>query len=228
MGKIIPVLAIIVIIGGFYFVASSNDKLDQTLQEDFTAAKQLVHKFGNSGEEIIFYIDPQPPITEWSYNEIQVEERFYNNDTGKVETRTVTEIEKVPTSVVLVESYDRQTADTKVCKRGNQCDITGEITLIDPNTGLEIAPPYGFFIEIKCQTTSDPILNCGNFSTRTFNDLTYADKSFKYTFTTTQNDPTGDYRATVSVASKFKIVDPLTGFESVERRDGTISVKITP
>lgn len=228
MGKLFPILGIIVILGGFMYVASENDALDRTLTEDFTEAKRLVNEFGNTGEEIVFYIDPQPPITEWVYVDVIQEERYYNNATGKVETREVVTQEQVPSSEVTVESYDRQTANTKVCKRGNQCDITGEITLIDPSTGLEIPPPYGFFMQISCQTTTDPVLDCNNFTPRTKNDLTFADKSFKYTFTTTPNDPTGFYTAQISVASKFKTVDPLTGYESLVRRDGQLQVEITP
>lgn len=232
MGKLIPLLGIAVILGGFWYIADQEGSLDQTLTDDFTEAERLVREFGNSGEEIVFYIDPQPPLTEWTYVETEVitQERFYNNETGKVETRdiTTTEIEKVPTSEVSVTSYDRQTADTKVCKRGNQCDITGEITLIDPNTGLEIPPPYGFLMTIHCDSSTDPVLNCGNFNPRVQNELTFADKSFKYTFTTSNKDPTGFYQAKVSVASKFKVVDPTTGFESLVTRDGVLRVEVTP
>ena len=88
MGKLIPIVGILVIIGGMVYLADSNESFDETFVEDFTEAKRLVNEFGNSGEEIVFYIDPQPPVTEFTYVETEVttQERFFNNATGQVET----------------------------------------------------------------------------------------------------------------------------------------------
>lgn len=226
MGKLFPLLGIMVIIGGFWFLADSQGSFEEKFQDDFTEAKRLVNEFGNSGEKIVFYIDPQAPIAEYTYVETEVETEVFNYDTGEIETVTTTEVEKVKTSEISVNSYDRQTANTKVCKRGNQCDITGEITLIDPTTGLEIQPPYGLLMQIVCETSHDPILQCSNFSARSQNILTFGDKSFLYTFTTNSNDPLGTYSALVSITSKFTITDPETGNERPVTRDGVLKLEI--
>lgn len=208
------------------YIGDQNNTLGRTLENDFTEAERLVREFGNSGEKIVFFVDPQPPITEFTYVNKEVEKEVYNYETGEIETITTLELEKVPTSEVAISSYDRQTANTKVCKRGNQCDINGEITLINPVTGLPVDPPYGFLMSIKCETSTDSVINCQNFTTRTENILTHDENVFSYTFTTNQNDPTGIYLATVSITSKFKELNPETQLTEFIRRDGVLRVEI--
>lgn len=228
MGKLIPILGIVAILATFYYFISTDSNFEASVKQDYTEARRLVNEFGNSGEEIVFYLDPKPPITEFTYVEKEVEKIVFNNATGETETVTVKEIEKVPTSEVSVYSKDRQTGNLKVCKRGHQCDITGEITLIDPVTGLAIDPPYGFLMIIECETSHDPyIQSCQSFSPRVVNDLTFGDKSFKYTFTTdSRKDPLGFYTAQISVTSKFKFTDPTTGLQRPEVRDGVLRVEV--
>lgn len=227
MGKLFPIVGVIVLFGVLFWLVTANENLGSDIQADYTEAERLVREFGNSGEEIVFYLDPQPPTSEYTYVEKEVEKQVYNNATGKVETVTEIEFEKVPTSEVTVYSRDRQTGDTKVCKRGNQCDITGEMTLIDPITGLVIDPPYGYFLSIECIEARDPaITSCQSFSSRADNKLTYGDKSFKYSFTTNLNDPIGTYSVQISVTSKFKVADPDTGLERPVVRDGFLDLEL--
>mgnify|MGYP001562561566 CR=1 FL=1 len=227
MGKAIAILGILIIAGLFWYVAYDSMNLQQATEKQFSEAKRLIHEFGDSGEEIQFFLDPQPPLTEFTYVENQVQKTVFNNNTGQYENVTATEIEKVPTSEITVNSYDIQSATTnKICKIGNQCKISGQITLIDPATGLEIPPPYGYFIQITCETSTHDVMNCNNFDTRVENIMTYADKSFSYTFTTDQNDPPGQYVVLVSVASKFTTTDPETGSQIKVRRDGILNLEL--
>lgn len=228
MGKILPILGIFVIIGIFWFVAYDDSELDKTINRADSEAKKIIHEFGDTGEQIIFFGDPQAPLTEFIYVEKDVTKQVYNNSTKQYENVTTTELEKIPTSEVGITSLDLQRGDTKVCKRGNQCKITGEITLIDPNTKLEIAPPYGFFLQVSCESSNDPVMNCNNFTPRIQNIITHADKSFDYTFTTDRNDPTGFYTVLVSVASKYKSLNPETQLEEYVRRDGTLRLELIP
>lgn len=228
MGKILPFFGIIGIVIIMYFVLSAGDGLEDQVRADYTEAQELVKKFGNSGEEIVFYLDPQPPVTEYTYVEKIIEKEVIDNVTGEITIVEEKELEKVPTSEVTVYSKDRQTGDIKVCKRGHQCDITGEITLIDPNTGLAIDPPYGFFLSVECDQPNDPLIHsCQAFDTRTQNILTFGDRSFKYTFTTdTRDDPLGFYVASIAVTSKFKITDPTTGLERPEVRESSLRIEV--
>jgi len=236
MGKLLPILGIIGLVALFVYLLSGNfttsADLQQSIKSDFSEAssqaRRLVYEFGNAGEQIAFFQDPQAPVTEWTFVEQEVTKDIVNDITGEIETVTQTELVKVKTSEVEIYSQDRQTGDRKVCKRGHQCDITGEITLIDPNTSLVIDPPYGFLMIVECETSNDEFIHsCQPFNPRVVNQVTYGDRSFKYTFVTSKKDsPLGIYTATVQVTSKFMVTDPETGLQKPVVNTGVLRVEL--
>lgn len=234
MGKLLPILGIIGLLALLVYLLSGNVGvgLPQSIaidQEKINSeARKLIYEFGNAGENINFYLDPPPPLTEFTTIEQEVTKDVLNEATGVIETITTTELVEVPTSEIEVYSQDRQTGDRKVCKRGHQCDVTGEITLIDPNTLLPIDPPYGFLLVVECETSHDEFIHsCQPFSPRVVNEVTYGDRSFLYTFTTSPKDsPLGIYTVTVQVTSKFMITDPQTGLQKPQVNTGVLRVEL--
>ena len=158
-------------------------------------------------EKVGFLSDPPAPSLEyeWVQKIIQVEEK--QEVDGEITTvlvnKTITEKVPTPESQLILDLQDRQTGNTKLCKRGNICDVYGIIELYDPNTGLKLSPVvlhYQFF----CVESTDPRLLCDNYLGDSETVLTYSDSTFKVSLVTDSSDPTGFYELFVTVDSKFK------------------------
>ncbi len=74
--------------------------------------------------------------------------------------QTETVVKEILTSEVELTNSDRQLGTTKICKIGNQCDISGTFLIID-NDGDAIPGPYGMFFSLDCESMEfcnlDPI-----------------------------------------------------------------------
>jgi hypothetical protein len=74
--------------------------------------------------------------------------------------QTETVIKEVATSSVDLTNTDRQAGTTKICKIGNQCDISGTFLIID-DFGNEVPGPYNMFFSLDCESLDfcnlDPI-----------------------------------------------------------------------
>jgi hypothetical protein len=93
--------------------------------------------------------------------------------------QTETVIKEIPSSSVELTNADRQLGTTKVCKIGNQCDITGTFLIID-NFNNEIPGPYRMFFSLDCES-----LEFCNLDPIGINKLTESDGSWSYTTTLT-------------------------------------------
>jgi len=196
----------IVLVSFGFFALQDEDEL-KDIQENIEAeAMKKIQTFGDSGEYVEWDLLPLPPKQEyiWQQTEVQVEKEV----DGKIILVNETITEKVLTaeSEILMELKDRQSGDTRVCKRGHQCDVTGKIILIDPISGLQLKPIM-FHYQIICRTSQDPVLICDNYTGLTDTILSYPDSTFKVSFTTNQNDPTGMYELFVRATSKYKDAD---------------------
>lgn len=104
--------------------------------------------------------------------------------------QTETVIKEVETSSVDLTNSDRQLGTTKICKIGNQCDISGTFVIID-NNGDKINPPYNYFFSLDCEN-----LEWCNLKPIGINEMTEADGTWKYSTTLTGSDYLpGDYTA---------------------------------
>ena len=197
---LLGIAGVIGLIALLAFVTQGGEKTGENV---YSEARRLIHEFP-TGDQIIFEGNIQEPITEFIYQEKQVTTTTTLDNGTQIE-KTETVIEKVPSSELQLSVQERQSGDYKVCRLGYQCDISGQITLIDPNTGKEIQPPYGFFLQIECINADHPVMTCNNFDIIVVQERTQSDKSFKYTFTpSASKNPPGDYMATVVITSKFK------------------------
>jgi len=140
----------------------------------------------------------EPTVEEKSIIQIMNEQKASYS-----KSQVVTEIKKIPVSEISLEITSRQTGQKRIVFRGDQTDITGRIIMTDPNTGADLAPPYGFLMTIDCINSIEAVLSCANFNQIVHNSLTFGDRTFKYTWATDQNDPLGEYVAYVRVTSKW-------------------------
>lgn len=164
-------------------------------------ARQLITQFTKSGEYIGFDLDPTPPVTKYRYEPVQKTKQItFENGTTVNQTETVYEKTEVKqTTTLSVDIQDRTLKQSKICKLGYQCDITGTIILIDPTTDKKIPPPYSYLATIDCDFRSF----CNLGSALSSNEATFGDGSFKYTWIPTPAQGIGEYRLTVYVISHF-------------------------
>ena len=159
--------------------------------------QQLITTFTKSGEYIGFDMDVAPPITKYVYDaQKNIAGKILDNGT----ISPVTEEEVKELSTLDVNVQDRQQGQSKICKMGYQCDITGVINLIDPSTGDRIPPPYSYSLTIDCDYRDFCALSPSISQKPT---LTFDDGTFKYTFVITEKIPIGQYQVTVYVTSYY-------------------------
>mgnify|MGYP001576759002 CR=1 FL=1 len=193
--QLVWILVIIGVLLGFVMLVVYLPEQQITPYDD--EARRLITQFTESGEYIGFDIEPSPPVTKYVYDSNNV-------ITGKVDGSgniiPVTEEEVKELSNVDLNVQDRILNESKICKMGYQCDITGKILLIDPSTGERIPPPYKYSLTIDCDyrdyCTLSPSVSIK--PTLTFNDGT-----FKYPFVVTEKITVGEYRVTVFVTSYY-------------------------
>ena len=163
--------------------------------------RQLITQFTKSGEYIGFDVDPTPPVTTYRYEPVE-KTRTVTLDDGSIVNRTETVYEKVEVkeqTTLSVDVSDRILKQSKICKLGYQCDITGTISLIDPTTDKKIPPPYSYLATIDCDFRDF----CNLGSALSSNEATFGDGSFKYTWIPTPAQGIGEYRLTIYVISHF-------------------------
>lgn len=160
-------------------------------------ARQLITQFTKSGEYIGFDVDPLPPVTKYIYDADK-------NITGKIQSDgtiiPVSEEEAKQLSTVDLNVQDRNLSQTKICKKGYQCDITGTISLVDPVSGDKLPPPYFYSLTVDCDYRDFCALSPSLSVKPT---LTFNDGTFKYTFVITEKIPVGQYQVTVYVTSYY-------------------------
>ena len=160
-------------------------------------ARQLITQFTKSGEYIGFDVDPLPPVTRYVYDENKNISGIIQNDGTTI---PVTEEEAKQLSSVNLDVQDRNLSQTKICKQGYQCDITGIISLVDPVTGDKIPPPYFYSLTVDCDYRDFCALSPSLSVKPT---LTFNDGTFKYTFVITEKIAIGEYQVTVYVTSYY-------------------------
>lgn len=190
---------IIVILAGFILLImyAPNEKISTAEDQ----ARQLITQFTKSGEYIGFDIDPSPPVTTYRYEPVQKTRQItFENGTTLNRTETVYEkIENQPATTLSVDIQDRVLKQSKICKLGYQCDITGTISLVDPTTDKKIPPPYSYLATIDCDFRDF----CNLGSALSSNEATFGDGSFKYTWIPTPKQGIGEYRLTIYVISHY-------------------------
>ena len=197
--QLIYLVLIIVLLGGLLALIYYTPQQDPSMTIN-DSAKQLITQFTKSGEYIGFDQDPTPPVTIYTYKPVQKTHTIsFPNGTIKNQTDTIYEQVPAELSTISINAQDRILKESKICKTGYQCDITGTINLIDPVTQKRITPPYAYLITIDCDYRTDctlsPSLNA--------NDATYPDGSFKYTWVPTPAIKIGEYHATIFTTSKY-------------------------
>src|SRR3990167_3627651 len=103
----------------FVFLIMNLPKAPEIPYDD--EARQLITQFTKSGEYIGFDVDPLPPVTKYIYDSNNVITGKIQNDGTII---PVTEEEAKQLSVVDLNVQDRELSQTKICKKGYQCDIT--------------------------------------------------------------------------------------------------------
>lgn len=191
----------------------------ETKDISMDSTKQLITQFTKSGEYIGLDADPSPPVSKYTYQPKQVTNRItLSNGTEINRTSTVYEqVETKEISSVLVDAKDRKLNISKICKFGIPCDLTGKINLIDPVTEQRIPAPYAYLITIDCDYRDFCNLN----PSRSSNEVTFPDGSFKYTWTPAPPVTKGDYRVTVYSTSHYTNVDG-----EDERRQAFMSILV--
>jgi hypothetical protein len=166
---LVIILAVIISFFGFVMMVP-QEPIDYQSE-----ARQLITQFTKSGEYIGFDVDPNPPVTQYTYKQKELLRTVtLANGTQINQTETVYEQVETPQTSISIGIQDRNLQQPKICKLGYQCDITGMINLIDPLTEKKIPPPYP-----------------------------YSDGTFRYTWIPTEKIGIGEFRATIYVTSKY-------------------------
>jgi hypothetical protein len=186
---------LIVILVVFVFVISSLPGKPKVPYDD--EARQLITQFTKSGEYIGFDVDPLPPVTKYVYD---VNQQITGIVSANGTVTPVTEEEAKELSLLTLDVQDRELSQSKICKKGYQCDITGKIVLVDPETGDKLPPPHKYSLTIDCDYRDFCALSPSLSIKPT---LSFNDGTFKYTFVVTEKIPTGEYHVTVFVTSFY-------------------------
>ena len=193
--QLVWILVIIGVLLGFVMLVMYLPEQQITPYDD--EARKLITQFTESGEYIGFDIDPLPPVTKYVYDENKNISGIVQSDGTTI---PVTEEEAKQLSSVNLDVQDRNLSQTKICKKGYQCDITGVISLVDPVTGDKIPPPYFYSLTVDCDYRDFCALSPSLSVKPT---LTFNDGTFKYTFVITEKIPVGQYQVTVYVTSYY-------------------------
>ena len=192
--QLVWILVIIGVLLGFVMLVMYLPEQQITPYDD--EARKLITQFTESGEYIGFDIDSSPPVTKYVYDS-------NNIITGKVDAlgniTPVTEEEVKELTTLDVNVQDRKLSQSKICKKGYQCDITGIVNLIDPATGNRIPPPYSYLITISCDYRDF----CSLSPSLSSNGVSFSDGTFKYTWVITEKVTVGEYEVSVYVPSHY-------------------------
>ena len=197
MNILIVVFVILTVVLGFGYVAIESDSNPtQAFSDDVkNLAKAMTTSFPD-GSVIEFALDPQPPVTEFIYEEITTVQDVIQED-GTIIQENVTKKVAIKTST---GDFKTTANGKKICNLGYTCQIEGRIQLVDLRGDL-VSPPYGFFMNIGCEGHTD----CQSRRVMV-NELTDSNGGFKYRWTTSQlADHVGDYTATVHVRSAYDV-----------------------
>jgi len=182
------------------------DTRETGLPKDLSQLPEQIRKITDTfetGTQVLWDLEPTPPTTETVKIEVE-KTREVTSEDGTVTEETYTEIEEIPSSEIYLYQQDRQTGQSKICVRGHQCDIIGQVSLISPITLEEVTPPHTVHFQISCEFQEFCNLLGGEISRTLISD---GEGNFKYTWTTTYKDVIQDYHAFVRVTSQFEDVD---------------------
>lgn len=101
--------------------------------------------------------------------------------------QTQTVIKKISTADV--SGSDKQLGTTKICKIGNQCELSGKFIIIN-NKGDVIPAPYTYFLSIDCEK-----MEWCNLEPIGINEVTNSDGTWKYNWVVTSKQVPGNYDA---------------------------------
>ena len=193
--QLVWILVIIGVLLGFVMLVMYLPEQEITPYDD--EARRLITQFSEAGEIIGFDVDVAPPVTKYVYNS---EKQIIGQVSGDGSIQPIPEEEAKQLSTLDVNVQDRELSQSKICKLGYQCDITGIINLIDPSTGDRIPPPYSYSLTIDCDYRDFCALSPSISQKPT---LTFNDGTFKYTLVVTEKIPVGEYLVTVYVTSYY-------------------------
>ena len=193
--QLVWILVIIGVLLGFVMLVMYLPQQEITPYDD--EARRLITQFSEAGEIIGFDVDIAPPVTKYVYNS---EKQIIGQVSGDGSIQPIPEEEAKQLSTLDVNVQDRELSQSKICKLGYQCDITGIINLIDPSTGDRIPPPYSYSLTIDCDYRDFCALSPSISQKPT---LTFNDGTFKYTLVVTEKIPIGEYLVTVYVTSYY-------------------------
>ena len=195
--QLLWIFLIIAVLSGFVLMVFYLPQTEPNQYRD--EARRLITQFGE-GEYIGFDVDPTPPVTKYIYGiNNEVTAKILENGTAVPVTEEEKQEIKLLSSTEL-NVQDRKLSQSKICKMGYQCDITGIISVIDPNTNQKIPPPYSYLITIDCDYRDF----CSLTPSLSANERTYPDGTFKYTWVITEKVVIGEYRVTIDTPSQFK------------------------
>ena len=151
MNILIVVFVILTVVLGFGYVAIESDSNPtQAFSDDVkNLAKAMTTSFPD-GSVIEFALDPQPPVTEFIYEEITTVQDVIQED-GTIIQENVTKKVAIKTST---GDFQTTANGKKICNLGYTCQIEGRIQLVDLRGDL-VSPPYGFFMNIGCEGHTD-------------------------------------------------------------------------
>ena len=147
MNILVVVFVILIVVLGFGYVAiESESNPTQVFSDDIkNLAKAMTTSFPD-GAIIEFALDPQPPITEFIYEEITTVQDVEQPD-GTIIQKNITKKVAVKTST---GDFQTTAKGKKICSLGYLCQIEGRIQLVNLR-GDVVDPPYGFFLQIGCE-----------------------------------------------------------------------------
>ena len=193
--QLVWILVIIGVLLGFVMLVMYLPEQEITPYDE--EARRLITQFTEAGENIGFDVDVEPPVTKYVYNS---DKQIIGQVSGDGTIQPIPEEEAKQLSTLDVNVQDRELSQSKKCKLGYQCDITGIINLIDPSTGDRIPPPYSYSLTIDCDYRDFCALSPSISQKPT---LTFNDGTFKYTLVVTEKIPVGEYMVTVYVTSYY-------------------------
>ena len=193
--QLVWILVIIGVLLGFVMLVMYLPEQEITPYDE--EARRLITQFTEAGENIGFDVDVEPPVTKYVYNS---DKQIIGQVSSDGSIQPIPEEDAKQLSTLDVNIQDRQQSQSKICKMGYQCDITGIINLIDPSTGDRIPPPYSYSLTIDCDYRDFCALSPSISQKPT---LTFDDGTFKYMLVITEKIPVGEYIVTVYVTSYY-------------------------
>lgn len=204
--KLAYILVMVVVIFVFGMLVYEGETAEQATSIALIKANEIMRQYPD-GSVLGFTQEPQPPVNEFIYREVEISE-LVTDPSGTTTVVTTNQTLAVPiedaTPEELISSgyitqKDIQEGVIELCKLGHQCEIEGRMTLVDIY-GFPVDPPYIYSILISCSQR----LDCTGRQFSANGEFTDPNGGFRYRFTTAESlDTKGDYTAVLQTRSTY-------------------------